>query len=124
MAVEQGLFAAIVLCIILLIIAAGFTCYMLRNHCARRAKTAQKTMSDARQVAFGSTDPRSYKTTTDEVEHSQRVPTFDQILKREERSSSLDLYPLKLGGAQKSPSLAHTSNEATSKVSHSQGQQA
>lgn len=113
MAVEQGLFAAIVLAIAVLIVAAGFICYMLRNYCSKASKTSQRNSSNDTSrnqsasvgLAGSSREMRSYKTTTDE-EFSQNLPTFDQILRQEEKSS-FDFYPLKFP---KSPARSSASN--------------
>lgn len=123
MAVEQGLFAAIVLGIISFVVAAGFICYMLRHYCSKFGVQSQRNSSNNQrknqQISSltGSLDKdlRSYKTTTDE-EVSQKLPTFDQILRQEERSSSLDYYPLKFP---KSPARNLGSTELISKATMS-----
>lgn len=104
MAVEGGIFAAIILLVILIIIVAGFACYMLRNYCTNKAKITRRTSSGsprreglsniliAEGVAVGGS-MSNYKTTTDDNEPSMKLHTFDQILKQEERSYTTVAQP-------------------------------
>lgn len=118
MAVDVAVVAGAGLAIIIFIIILGFIYYLMRNYWQKTTKSNQKTTSDPKRRAIydGKMDS-SVKTTTDD-DHSHRLPTFDQILQKEEKSSivqgkSLGLYPLK---------LKQTQLDATSKVAAAPGQ--
>lgn len=99
MAVQGGLFTAIVLAIILLIIIFGFSCYWCRNSCRygayRGASRGADSTSPRRDRLWPEGSESKDKTTTDE-DTSLKLPTFEQILKKEEKSDqSLGLQRLK-----------------------------
>ena len=97
MAVEVGVFAAIILLIFLIIIIFGFTCYMFRNYCLKRLKASRRPKTDQRRDGTADGLDRTYKTTTDD-DASMKLHTLDQIFKQEERSSygrSLNVTPLR-----------------------------
>lgn len=104
MAANAGIYAIVVLLLVVLIVILGFTCYMFRNFCPSIKRKSTKRQSAALQGptsnleggpnSLGSQTERVYKTTTDE-DPSQKLTTFDQILKKEEKSA-FSLHSLKL----------------------------
>lgn len=99
MAIDIGIFAIIVLAIILLVIVIAFVCYLFRHACQKKVKPARRADSESprRHGLSDGVGDRSYKTTTDD-DTTIKLHTFDQILKVEEKSSygkSLNVLPLK-----------------------------
>lgn len=105
MAVSIGVFAAIMVAALLLIMLAGFFCYMFRNYCNQKRKPSHLNNSDSPKkfnllAHIGSVE----RTTSDEeanatggagrhrpgVSASWKTHTFEQILKQEERSRLTD----------------------------------
>lgn len=97
MGIENEILSGIVLLIIVLIIIVGFTCYLFRNYCNKK-KRERRGFSDQRRDSL--LNDVNYKTTTDEASttNASKVHTFEQILKREERSNygpQLSVHALK-----------------------------
>lgn len=86
MGVDVSLFVAIVLCILLLIMIAGFTCYMFKNYCHKRFHiTDQRNSGSPQRDSLVSS---LTKTTTDDPDRStMKLHTIEQIIKREEKGS-------------------------------------
>lgn len=86
MGVDTSVFVAIVLCILVLIIALGIVCYLVKNVCGRRFKKANRVDSGSpqRETLMASI----VKTTTDDPDKSgMKLHTIEQILKEEEKGS-------------------------------------
>lgn len=121
MAVEASVFGLAVLIFVLLIVLAGFFFYLMRIWCRRKGKSS-RTSTDRKRgeyitgaLMLDGTHDKSYKTTTDE-ESTFKLPTFEQILKQEERSAlsqSLGLHPLKIP-IQQPLATTTTTNSTTS----------
>lgn len=109
MAANAGIYAIIVLVLLVLIVLVGFTCYMFRNFCQSAKRKQAKRQSvvlapgaasllaeGASGSASGSqVSDRMYKTTTDDDNSHKAIPTFEQIL-REQEKSAFSLHSLKL----------------------------
>lgn len=97
MSVELGYLAFGLFVVVFLVIALGFFIYLIRNYCTRRMKEPKGLSSDQKRP--GQADVDGVRTTDDET--TLKLPTINQILKQEERSSfaqgkSLNLVPLNL----------------------------
>lgn len=96
MSLEIEVIGIILLSVIMLIIFAGFSCYMLRYLFSKGGTNVRRTTSEPKKDVFTDSTDRSYASTLDE-EPSAKFLTFDQILKREERSAydrSMSLHSL------------------------------
>lgn len=95
MALEQSIFAAFILLVILLIIVAGLICYLLRNHCLARYRSMRTLTGSKEHKVVARHGPRPTNSEslegrapkTLEEQDSSKLLTFDQILKKEERST-------------------------------------
>lgn len=133
MAFDIAIFGIGVLIFVALVVLAGIILYLIYQYfCYMKNKELQaSTGRRHRTPSVDGHDTKSYKTTTDE-ESTVKLPTFEQILKQEEKSAysqSLSLQPIKFTQQQKTninagaPNSPEESTKSPKKSGSHQAQQ-